>query len=78
MGYQRRFAERKWNLRLNVNNVLDQQKKVSYGTSVLFIDPATGGAVPSTTAGVRRIEVPERAVRYYEPISFRLTAATSF
>lgn len=78
IGYRRRIADRNWNFRLNVNNVLNEQKKVSYGASTLFIDPATGGTVPSTTAGAQRISVPERAVRYFEPISFRLVAGTTF
>ncbi len=78
IGYRRRIAERNWNFRLNVNNVLDEQKKVAFGSSTLYIDPATGGTVASTTAGAQKIAVPERAVRYFEPISFRCTASTSF
>lgn len=78
VGYRRRIADRNWNFRLNVNNILNEQKKVSFGTSTLFIDPATGGPVASTTAGAQKITVPERAVRYFEPISFRLVASTSF
>jgi iron complex outermembrane receptor protein len=78
LGYRARIAERKWNFRLNVNNVLNEQKKVASSESTLYIDPATGALVAPTTAGARTIVVPERAVRYYEPISFRLTASTSF
>jgi hypothetical protein len=29
-------------------------------------------------AGARKITVPERAVRYYDPISFRFTASVGF
>jgi hypothetical protein len=78
VGYRRKLSERTWNFRLNVNNVLNEQKKVTYGSSTLFIDPATGGTVASTTAGAQKITVPERAVRYYEPISYRLTVSTQF
>lgn len=78
LGYRRNIASRMWNFRLNVNNVLDEQKKVTYGASTLNINPADGALVPSTTAGAQTITVPERAVRYYDPISFRLTAGTSF
>lgn len=78
IGYRAKFADRKWNLRLNVNNVLNEQKKVATGESVLFIDPATGALVASSTTGAKKITVPERAVRYFEPISFRLTASTNF
>jgi outer membrane receptor for monomeric catechols len=78
LGYRTRIADRKWNFRLNVNNLLNEQKKVATGESTLFVDPATGAVVASTAAGARKITVPERAVRYYDPISFRLTAGTSF
>jgi hypothetical protein len=61
-----------------VNNLLDEQKKEARGESTLFIDPATGALVAPTTAGARKIKVPERAVRYYDPISFRLTAGMTF
>lgn len=78
LGYRARLGNRPWSFRLNVNNVLDEQKKVTYGSSTLFINPADGALVASTTAGAQRITVPERAVRYYEPISFRLTAGVEF
>ncbi len=78
LGYRARLLNRAWNLRLNVNNVLNEQKKVATGTSVLFVDATTGALIPSTTAGARRIEVPERVVRYFDPISFRFTLGTTF
>ncbi len=78
LGYRTKIADRKWNFRLNVNNILNEQKKVATSESNLFIDPATGALVASTIAGAKKITVPERAVRYFEPISFRLTANTSF
>ena len=78
LGYRLKIVDRKWNFRLNVNNVLNEQKKVATSESSLFIDPATGALVASTVAGARKITVPERAVRYFDPISFRLTANTSF
>lgn len=78
VGYRARIGDQRWNLRLNVNNLLDEQKKEALGESTLFIDPATGALVAPTTAGARQIRVPERAVRYYDPISFRLTAGMTF
>ncbi|MBI5691142.1 MAG: TonB-dependent receptor [Verrucomicrobia bacterium] len=78
VGYRTTLWGRKWNFRLNVNNLLNEQKKEATGESTLFVDPATGALVASTVAGARRITVPERAVRYYDPISFRLTAGASF
>jgi outer membrane receptor protein involved in Fe transport len=78
LGYRTRIADRKWNFRLNVNNVLNEQKKVATGESTLYVDPATGALIAPTTPGAREIKVPERAVRYYDPVSFRMTASTSF
>ncbi len=78
IGYRADFGGRRWNLRLNVNNLLDERKKVATGESTLFILPATGALVASTTAGAQKITVPERAVRYYDPLSFRFTAGTTF
>ncbi|PAW66629.1 MAG: hypothetical protein B9S34_07525 [Opitutia bacterium Tous-C1TDCM] len=78
LGYRANLGDRRWNFRLNVNNLLNEQKKVATGESTLYILPATGALVSSSTAGARKITVPERAVRYYDPISFRFTASTSF
>jgi len=78
VGYRTKLAGRPWNLRLNVNNLLNQQKKTVEGSSVLYINPADGALVASTVAGAQKITVPERAVRYFEPISFRLTASANF
>ena len=78
LGYRATLAGRKWNFRLNVNNLLNEQKKVATSESTLFVDPVTGALTASTVAGVRKISVPERAVRYYEPVSFRLTAGVGF
>lgn len=78
LGYRTRLADRSWNFRLNVNNVLNEQKKVATGESTLFVDPTTGALIASTVAGALKITVPERAVRHYEPISFRLTASVGF
>jgi hypothetical protein len=78
LGYRARMAQRNWNFRLNVNNVLNEQKKEVTGTSVLYINPADGATVASTAPGAQRITVPERAVRYFQPISFRFTAGTTF
>jgi len=78
LGYRVRIRDRGWSLRLNINNLLDEQKKVVHGTSILFINPADGALVSSTTPDAQRITVPERAVRYYPPISFRLVAGVEF
>ena len=77
-GYRTTLGDRRWNFRVNVNNVLDDQKIVGTNSSTLFINPATGAVVASTTAGAQRITVANRAVRYFEPRSFRATASTSF
>ena len=78
IGYRVRLQNRGWNVRLNINNVLNEQKKVVSGTSTLFINPADGALVTSTSPDAQRITVPERAVRYYPPISFRLVAGVEF
>ena len=78
VGYRTQLMGRNWNFRLNINNLLNEQKKVATGSSTLFVDPATGALIASTTAGARKIEVPERVVRYFDPISFRFTISTAF
>ena len=78
VGYVTKIGGRKWDARLNVNNLLNEQKKVATGSSTLFVDPVTGVLTASTVAGVRKIEVPERVVRYFDPISFRFTFGTAF
>lgn len=67
VGYRTKLMNRQWNLRLNVNNLLNQQKKTALGSSVLYINPVDGALVASTVAGAQKITVPERAVRYFEP-----------
>jgi hypothetical protein len=78
LGWRGNAWGRKWNVRLNINNLLNDQKDLAYGSSTLFINPADGATVASTTAGVQKITVPERVVRHFDPISFRFTAGTSF
>jgi iron complex outermembrane receptor protein len=78
LGWRGNAWGRKWNVRLNINNLLNDQKDVAYGSSTLFINPADGATVPSTTAGAQKITVPERVVRYFDPISFRFTVGTTF
>ncbi|MBC7366578.1 MAG: TonB-dependent receptor [Undibacterium sp.] len=86
LGYRTQLIRRNWNFRLNVNNVLNEQKKMATGSSSLYVSPAdiagtnilAGSLVPSTTAGAQKITVPERVVRYFDPISFRFTLSTSF
>ncbi|MFM9079050.1 MAG: hypothetical protein ACKOTE_02750, partial [Opitutaceae bacterium] len=57
-------------------NLLDDQKMVQTNASTLFINPATGALVASSTLGAERITVPNRAVRYFDPRSFRLSIST--
>jgi hypothetical protein len=78
IGYRTRLSGRPVSVRLNVNNLLNDQKDEALGSSVLYINPATGTTVASTTAGAKQITVPERARLFFAPISFRLTASTSF
>ena len=78
IGWRGTWLSRKWNVRLNVNNLLNDQKDVAYGKSTLFIDPTTGATVASTTAGAQKITVPERVSRYFDPISFRLSVGLQF
>lgn len=78
VGYRAKIWSRDVAFRLNVNNLLDDRKSEEYGKSTLFIDPTTGATVASTTAGAQKIEVPERAIRYFDPISFRFTINTTF
>jgi hypothetical protein len=76
LAYRGDLFGRRWNIRLNLTNLLDEQKMVSTNTTTLFLNPATGGLVPSTTPGAQRVTVPNRAVRYFEPRSFRLSLST--
>ena len=76
LAYRGDHFGRRWNVRLNITNLLDEQKMVSTNSSTLFINPATGALVASTTPGAERITVPNRAVRYFEPRSFRLSIST--
>jgi outer membrane receptor protein involved in Fe transport len=78
LGYRTELGGHKWNFRLNVNNLLNEQKKIATATSKLWIDPLTGAIVASTIAGAKQIEVPERVVRYFDPISWRFTISTAF
>ncbi len=76
VAYRGDLFGRRWNIRLNITNLLDDQKMVSTSSSTLFINPATGALVASTTPGAERITVPNRAVRYFDPRSFRLSIST--
>ncbi len=76
LAYRGDLFGRRWNIRLNITNLLDDQKMVSTNTTTLFMNPATGALVPSTTAGAERITVSNRAIRYFEPRSFRLSIST--
>lgn len=79
LGYRTRFANRDWRLQLNVYNLLDDRKDQAFGNSTLFINPANGNTVdPATFAGAQQITVPERATIYFAPLSFRLSASTTF
>jgi len=76
LAYRGDLFGRRWNVRLNLTNLLDEQKMVSTNTTTLFLNPATGALVPSATPGAQRVSVPNRAVRYFEPRSFRLSLST--
>jgi outer membrane receptor protein involved in Fe transport len=78
LGYRTRIGGKHVRLQLNVYNLLDDQKDEALGSSVLTVDPVTGATVAPSTAGARTITVPERAVLYYAPIAFRLTASVAF
>lgn len=76
LAYRGDLFGRRWNVRLNITNLLDDQKMVRTNSSTLFINPATGALVASSTPGAERITVPNRAVRYFDPRSFRLSIST--
>jgi hypothetical protein len=76
LAYRGEFLGRRWNARLNLTNLLDDQKMISTNTSTLYIDPSTGALVASTSPVARAITVSNRAIRYYEPRSFRLSLST--
>jgi outer membrane receptor protein involved in Fe transport len=78
LAYRGLLLGRKWNLRLNINNLLDQQKVTSSNTTTLYLDNATGSLVASTSPLATKIVVPNRAIRYFEPRNFRFSASTSF
>jgi iron complex outermembrane receptor protein len=78
LGYRTRFRDLPVNFQLNINNLLNDQKDEARGSSTMFINPATGAAVASTTPGAQQIEVPERARIYFTPITFRFSATVSF
>jgi outer membrane receptor for ferric coprogen and ferric-rhodotorulic acid len=76
LAYRGDLFGRRWNIRLNIANLLDEQKMVQTNSSTLFMDPATGTLVASSTPGAERITVSNRAIRYFEPRSFRLSIST--
>ncbi|HRE04016.1 MAG TPA: TonB-dependent receptor plug domain-containing protein [Opitutaceae bacterium] len=78
LGYRTRIADHPVRFQFNVYNLMDDQKDEAFGSSLLYINPATGATVTSTTAGAQQVTVPERAVIRYNPISFRLSATVSF
>jgi hypothetical protein len=78
LAYRTRIADRPVRFQLNINNLLNDQKDEAFGSSDLWINPATGGLVSSTTAGAQQITVPERARIYFTPITFRFSASVQF
>ena len=78
VAYRGAIMGRKWNLRLNINNLMDQQKLTASNTTTLYMDNATGNLVASTSPLATKITVPNRAIRYFEPRNFRFSASTSF
>jgi len=78
LGYRTRIADRAVRFQINVYNLLNDQKDEAFGSSDLWINPATGSLVGSTTAGAQKITVPERARIYFTPITFRFSASVQF
>ncbi len=78
LAYRVKLWDANWNVRLNVNNLLDDQKIVGSNTTTLFVDPSTGALVASTNPVASKLVVPNRAVRYFEPRTFRLSLSTNF
>ena len=80
MGYTRKLRGLPGRVRfqVNVNNLLDDQKIVGSNTTTLFVDPSTGALVASTNPVASKLVVPNRAVRYFEPRTFRLSLSTNF
>ncbi len=78
LGYRTRIANQSVRFQLNVYNLLNDQKDEAFGSSQIWINPATGQAVASSTAGATQITVPERARLYFTPITFRLSASLDF
>jgi hypothetical protein len=76
LAYRGDFFGRRWNVRLNVNNLLDEQKMVATNESTLYLDPATGALVASTSPVATKLLVPNRSIRYFDPRSFRLSVST--
>lgn len=78
VGYRKRFGEQTWRFQFNVYNLLDDTEDESFGESTLYINPATGSTTASTTAGAQAIQVPERSLIYFNPISYRFMVSVSF
>lgn len=78
IGYRMKIAKRDVRFQLNVNNLMNDQKDEVFGSSKIWINPATGQTVPSTTVGAQQITVPERARLYFTPITFRFSTSVSF
>ncbi len=78
LGYNRKIGSAHWRFQLNVSNLFDDQKDESFNTSTVYVN-ATGTTV-SATPGTGLVEqvVPNRAVRYYTPLTFRLSASVQF
>jgi len=78
LGYKMKIAKRDVRFQLNVNNLFNDQKDEAFGSSRIWINPATGATVASTAAGAQQITVPERARIYFTPITFRFSTSVSF
>ena len=76
-GYRRKIGEYNWNFRLNISNLLDDQKIETSNTSQVYV--GTNGSVSATERpGDRLVEVPNRARRYFAPRAIRFSASLDF
>jgi hypothetical protein len=78
LGYKMKIAKRDVRFQLNVNNLFNDQKDEAFGSSRIWINPATGATEASTAAGAQQITVPELARIYFTPITFRISTSVSF
>ncbi len=77
LGYRKKFGNQNWNFRLNISNLLDDQKIEVFNTSQVYVG-ANGSVSITERPGDRLVEVPNRARRYFAPRSIRFSASLDF